>query len=43
MDSRKIIPIATLVILLFFPLIQFFPSVFGDQNYVIHLIISDLI
>ena len=39
MDSRKIIPIATITILLFFPLIQFFPLVFGDQNYVIHLML----
>ena len=39
MDSRKIIPIATITMLLFFPLIQFFPLVFGDQNYVIHLML----
>jgi len=39
MDSRKSIPIITLIILIFFPLIQFFPSVFGDQNYVLHLML----
>ena len=39
METKKIIPILIFMVLIVFPLIQFFPSVFGDQNYVIHLML----
>ena len=39
MDSKKIIPLFVLSILILFPLIQFFPAQFGNQNYVLHLML----